>query len=672
MLQKFFSIYLPKMKRIVAISVFTLCFMGFSIAQQNESEDMRPKADEPVNDSIVKRIKTWKLTDNFTQSDTLVPDTFLLGFQVFNPVLKNNPFSLHTGNQGGPSQSYSLGNLDLNQDYIFMNSLSLYLPSPENYLYYNTTVPYTNLTYYQGSPKSQSEEYLRVFFTQNITPNWNMGVTYTLMSSIGRYASQRHDNQMFRFFMSYNAAKYSVHGNFAFNSINHEENGGVEEDNYILHPEEYDDIDPQNIPVNLISAKNLVRNFRVSVHQSYGIGRLHKDTLSEGKKTPVGTLFHTLDIGTYRRVFRIGSLDDYFNKSGKIPMLPHVYSDSLRTRDTSAYKFIRNVFQIKLNEEANPWLRFGLRAFIDNEIKIYDQPNDYHLQPSGYYSTIYHSSDTVFTTTSLGGQIFKNQGRNFWWQGGMKFFFQGYKAGDSELTGKVNSLFPVGKDTAGVYASGGVYLQSPGYYTEQYSSNHIMWNKNFSREKTIKLKGGIRIPTRRMEMSAEMRLVHNYLYWGEDTLPHQSDEIVQAYELKLFKHFKAGGFNSVNYLSYQVSSRPKILPLPMFAFYSSNFFEKVAFKVLKFQIGFDTRYFTAYYAPSYSPVTGQFYNQQQIKTGDYPYVDAFLNFHLKRARLGFKYEHANLGYPSNDYFIIPHYPGNPSSFKIYVSWNFFD
>ncbi|MGM0377560.1 MAG: putative porin, partial [Bacteroidota bacterium] len=72
------------------------------------------------------------------------------------------------------------------------------------------------------------------------------------------------------------------------------------------------------------------------------------------------------------------------------------------------------------------------------------------------------------------------------------------------------------------------------------------------------------------------------------------------------------------------------------------------------------------------PATGQFFNQRERKTGDYPVVDPFVTFHLKRANIFVKYDHVNQGFPGNDYFHTIGYPVNPRGVRFGLSWNFYD
>ncbi len=107
--------------------------------------------------------------------------------------------------------------------------------------------------------------------------------------------------------------------------------------------------------------------------------------------------------------------------------------------------------------------------------------------------------------------------------------------------------------------------------------------------------------------------------------------------------------------------------------FSSAYYERVLIQnALTGQLGFNVYYRTKFYADAYSPSIAQFYSQRVEKIGGYPLVDAFLNFKWKRALIYLKLEHANQGYPNNEYFATYLYPYNPRIFKFGVLWTFYD
>ncbi len=236
-------------------------------------------------------------------------------------------------------------------------------------------------------------------------------------------------------------------------------------------------------------------------------------------------------------------------------------------------------------------------TFLVNDVTHYKYPK----QPVKYdklnqdYIPHYLQTDSTLVTTALGAQIFKNLGKNFWWDAGAKLYIQGYRAGDSELTGSLNSSFRIAKDTAGFFANGGIFLTTPELFEDKYFSNHLKWDNGFRQKKIVRFTGGIRIPTKHLELSAGGQFLNDHIYWQFNGLPDQSSDVLQVYHATLKKRFKFGGFRSHNNLVFQHSSDQDIIPLPMLAYYNSTYYQNTLFKVLFFQIGFDLRYNSKYY-----------------------------------------------------------------------------
>jgi hypothetical protein len=131
-----------------------------------------------------------------------------------------------------------------------------------------------------------------------------------------------------------------------------------------------------------------------------------------------------------------------------------------------------------------------------------------------------------------------------------------------------------------------------------------------------------------------------------------------------------------NRIVYQMTSDKKALPLPDIALMSNFYFKAVAFKVLTIQLGAKLLYHTSYYAPSYMPATGQFYNQTSTRIGNYPYLNAYINFYLKKVRFYVQVYNLLSGLADQKenftYFSMPNYPTDPLSFRFGLSWSFYD
>ncbi len=685
---------------------------GGVIGAQGSSRGIQ-SSDEFVDAPVIKQeIKNWILIDDFTFADSIAVDTVTAGVQIHNPIFHKSIANIQTGNLGSPYQSQIISDQKWRNQFIFYNSLPYYFPAPEDIVFFNTRTPYTNLLYQFGGPKRRAEEVVGVLFTQNVNKDFNIGLKYNLYSTTGFYDAQNINNQDISIFASYSGQKYSIHTAILINSSKQSENGGIINDDYILNSDNYQFEQPENIPVNFTSAGSQIKNYRVFITQSLGLGSIKikgkgndimekeepivfndsvnvmdsgRDSLmsnfthpksidTEPVSLPVSTVYYTLSYEHDKRDYSIDNLQQYLGPDVENPYYNNIFIDSLQTRDSVKYHELVNTFQLKFNEEANSLFKFGVRVFISNAIRLYRMPAAPYYDPDDReFTPQYRNTDTTLTTSFFGGQIFKNLGKNFWWNAGIKFYFQGYRAGDTELTGKINSSFKVSnKDTAGVFAEGGFYVASPELFQNKYFSNHFQWDNDFRAQKTLRVRGGLRIPTRRLELSAEFRSITDHIYWNNEAMPDQEADFIQIIELSLNKHFVWANVHSSNKLVYQMTSMPEVIPLPDFAAYSSNYYENKLFNVLTFQIGFDLRYHTKYYTPTYMPATGQFHTQNTRKVGNYPFIDMFLNFQLKRSRIFVKLDHANQGFTGSDYFHTTGYPANPRSIKFGISWNFYN
>ena len=136
--------------------------------------------------------------------------------------------------------------------------------------------------------------------------------------------------------------------------------------------------------------------------------------------------------------------------------------------------------------------------------------------------------------------------------------------------------------------------------------------------------------------------------------PTQNGGSVQVLSVRLQQDFRWRALNWCNTVTYQKSSDESVLPLPQLAIYSNLFLRFKLAKVLDVQMGVDLDYYTRYYAPAYQPATMTFHNQSQIKCGNYPYMNAYVNMQLSRARFFVLFSHVNQGvFGGSDYFSIP-------------------
>ena len=159
---------------------------------------------------------------------------------------------------------------------------------------------------------------------------------------------------------------------------------------------------------------------------------------------------------------------------------------------------------------------------------------------------------------------------------------------------------------------------------------------------------------------------------NEAAIPEQEGGAISITGLYVQKNFKAGAFRADNRFLFQVSGNEKVLPLPKISL-NARWYAQVNLvkSVLTGQIGFDAYLHTKYYVPAYYPAVGLFHNQTEKKIGEYPMIDAFLNFKWKRATLFFKMAHVNQGSFDNEYFSALHYPRSKRMLRLGLTWHFY-
>ncbi len=662
----------------------TYLFIVFVMAVQAVAQKTLQKPDNVKNIGSDKKsafikpdVRAWRMTDQYTLADTIPVDTLTNGHQINNFIWKSNPMNVTLGNNGSPYLSMLYINRSRTEGYIFYNTLQQYIEEPTDLVFYNTKSPYTNLTYQMGYPKRRSEEYVHVLFTQNVNRKLNVGAHYKFSTSIGKYQSQRADHASARFFSSFDGDYYKYSFSASYSRSEIKENGGVLNDNYILYPDSFEYEKAEDIPVQFMDQTNRHSAYQILYAHQLILGTVDRfnATDSTTDEVPIATAYHKIHLFRNHHEFKISNLANYADIYEQLFPTEAPNNDIFLTADSVRYSHIDNIFQLKLNEEFNTLLRFGVRAYIGNTIRRYHWPalSTFDVDDNEQIHIHYHTNSENRVSSYVGGEIFKNQGEHFRLNAGAKIYFQGYNVGDFILNGHLQGMFPIGSLSAQLWAKASVELRTPELFEEKYTSNHYQWSNNFDRSKFVNYSGGLRIDDLNLELTVFGGTQNKKIYFNSDGYPDQKSGVVQVLGAYLYKHFSVIGFNSINRIALQKTSDEAVEPLPLFAIYSSNFYERLLFGVLTFQIGFDWRYNSNYYAPQYIPAIMQFAAQSERKVGDYHYLDPFVNMQLKRARIYIKYEHINSLFGSkNNYFHTIHYPANPGFIKFGVSWNFYD
>ena len=602
-------------------------------------------------------VKTWRVTDRFATVDSVPVDTMHLNYQISNPIDRFSIANSYNGNMGSPIQSKLYFDRPENTDFIFANSYYPYLMNVQHATFYNTKTPYSNLDYNTGGTTYRAEDHIKFLFTANANKKLNFGTTLDYIYAVGEYNNQSVKRFSGSLFGSYQGKHYTAIGVLSTNNLSNYENGGLADSSNITSPV---GLATKDIPTRIAGFSNY-KETQLFFNHSYSIGieravRINEDSVRMDY-VPVTRFAHTLKYEDQRKRY-------YENAVVGAPFYQHTYlpASYTSTNDSSALKTLTNTFSVSMAEEFNKWMKFGLTAFIENEVQNYTYNADSLL-------SINHMAKS---STKIGGVLSKQQGRLFKYNLLGEMSLIGYKAGDFKLSGNIGGFFRLWNDSVVLAANGFVRSDKPSYFMDHYESNHFRWSNNFDNIYRTHAGGTFSIPTRSFSLNVSIENITKYIYFNSEALPTQFTGNIQVLSANLKKDFHAGKFTLENNVVYQVSSEPGVLALPDLALYHNLYYNALWFKVLSMQIGTSVRYHTSYYAPSYMPATGQFYNQSITKIGNFPVLNAYVNFHLKRTRFFLEYYHINQKFANDAYFSMPNYPINPSTMKMGVSWNFYD
>ena len=210
--------------------------------------------DSTVNiQSLPPKLYMWRVDETLGERILIPADTASLNFQNTNLGEGMEGHYNHLGNLGAPRLSrIFLERRTDDQPTIFIAPFSSFYVRPDQLLFTNSNVPYTNLTYYKAGNKVNGEDRFKSYFSVNVNKRLAVGFNIDYLYGRGYYANQSTSHFNAGVFASYIGNKYQMHAAYHNNFLKMNENGGITDDRYITRPEEVDDVGgSQYIPTRL-------------------------------------------------------------------------------------------------------------------------------------------------------------------------------------------------------------------------------------------------------------------------------------------------------------------------------------------------------------------------------------------------------------------------------------
>ncbi len=515
----------------------------------------------------------------------------------------------------------------------------------ENIRYHYTKGPYADLTGIAGSKQLQI---FKANFTHTFKNRINVGLQLNRYNSVGYYNKQQTFANNILFTNSYHT-KNKRFGYYAYwlgNLNKNRENGGIKDsvlnDSTVL-------LNKGIIDVKLDSAARENREFKLMFNPWIKLNA-RRDSHPE--------VLHLLSIKSFYASHKYrykdqGVADDLYYSS--------FYLDSLYTNDSAHVKKFSNAIEYNLLSKSG----FGLNVGTRNES-----------------NRVWQKSDSVFYNQTL--------------LGGMQF--QKYlKSGDSlsqfkqHLSGRVDFEYVIIGPNYGNFKlenkntlrlskrlpelSLNLLLENrnPDHIFNQWRSNHFYWNNKFKRIQQVQ--ANVRTSLgKTLSVGVLFQNTENLVYYNTEAMPqqHQSGINNLAFDLLFAKLFFKHLGLSIHYV-YQQTSDKKVVRLPNNHATVNLYYYASLFKHnMQIQLGTQVQAYQSFETYAYMPATQVFYLQNGFYTGDFPFMDVYLNARIRPASFFVKIENVLAGMAGNNFALVQGYYQPQMALRFGLKWMFFD
>ena len=398
-------------------------------------------------------------------------DTVVHDFQKFNATDGYAGEYNYLANIGSPRLNRLYFNRDNTSDeFLFLQTLSFFRGSLQDFRFTNTKSPITNLAYHSCGNRQTGEDRVRAYFATNINKLAGLGLKIDYSYGVGYYYAQ--PNSMFgsTFYGYYRGERYNMHAYIGINHMKMGENGGIEDDRYIEDPLSLgQSYSPGNIPTMLDQTWNRNHEQHYYLTHRYNLGftrlievpdslkpappsssellsdlpdsiqtLLRQDTLARKlavdsllqiwkdkqevpkEFVPVTSIIHTLDVSNLKH--------EYLSHNTTAGYYSNLYfGDGKKMADVSHALSVRNTFGVALREGFNKWAQFGITLFGTHKLRTYQLMNEQ------WGATRYTESDV-----SVGGELARTQGSRFHFNTSAEFWLIGEHLGDLNIDGKTD------------------------------------------------------------------------------------------------------------------------------------------------------------------------------------------------------------------------------------------
>ena len=541
----------------------------------------------------------------------------------------------------------------------------------ENTKFYQTTRPYTELSYLIGS---KAEQLLNIAHTQNRKSNFNFSFEYRFGNAPGILKNQNASQGNMRATMHYQTRnrQYEYFFIYLSNKSASSENGGLQDvkklDSLALN-------DPYELETRLGQGSTFTRNpFNTSVN--------------------TGNIYSNSTI-LFRHHFDLGKKDSLVTDSVTIKLFyPRFRIEHTLNITGSDYQFLDNaVYSVKYRTYYQVVLPNGSKlsfhdkwSSITNEFALISFPDKNNQSQflkagialqnlKGTFGDINPTVSKYHNIYALGE--YRNRTRNQVWdiEATGQLYLNGLNSGDyaalismKRLLGSRLGYLNIGFQNVN---------RSPSFILDQQSSFPVLNAGGFNKENVIRLFGIYENPSASFKAGAEYFAVTNYMYFDSMFHAAQQSTLFNVLHLNAEKKIRLSRhWNWYTEIHLQQTTGQPPVNLPLLFTRNRIAFEGNFYTNLFLSTGVELRYNTPYKMDNYSPFLGQFLYQNTQSISNRPDINLFLNFRIKSFKGFVRLENLNTlnlkkGFEFSKYsFASGLYPYPGLWTRLGIWWNF--
>jgi hypothetical protein len=254
-----------------------------NITQRTDNDNFNKHSNDTTkNKEVPKGYYSWTVDRKFGDIIPATPDTVhhLFVNTIFNSGIHGEYNT--TGNNYTARQSRIFIDRRESSSFIFTDPYSFFFKHPDEFLFMNTLSPYTSVSYDNCGNQQNGEDRFTAKFAVNANKRLGFGFDLNYDYATGYFSNQSISHFNGALFGSYVGDRYQMHILLSTNHQKATENGGITNDEYITHPESFqDDYEESEIPTVLKQNWNRNDNQHIFFSHRYNVGFYRKVKMTE-------------------------------------------------------------------------------------------------------------------------------------------------------------------------------------------------------------------------------------------------------------------------------------------------------------------------------------------------------------------------------------------------------